>query len=68
MKIWTAELSSNEDECKKADVNRCEALVRRHAENMAHMQNTVFRVLQRGQELYQVCVFLITATETNLGL
>ncbi|XP_065568426.1 triple functional domain protein-like isoform X2 [Artemia franciscana] len=54
MKIWTVELSSNEDECKKADVNRCEALVRRHAENMAHMQNTVFRVLQRGQELYQL--------------
>lgn len=49
--MWSEELQHSE---LTRDAQKAEHLLRLHNENVTHMQNTTFQVLQAGQELAQV--------------
>uniref|UniRef100_T1IXB4 Uncharacterized protein n=1 Tax=Strigamia maritima TaxID=126957 RepID=T1IXB4_STRMM len=51
LEMWSDELRRSEP---VQDPSKAEHALQMHSENVAHMQNTAFEVLQRGQELCQL--------------
>ena len=53
LELWAEELQHME---MVTDGAKAEKLLQMHNDSVLHMQNCTFEVLQRGQELCQVCV------------
>lgn len=56
LELWAEELQHME---MVTDGAKAEQLLQMHNDSVLHMQNCTFEVLQRGQELCQVCVVTV---------
>ncbi|XP_077997965.1 triple functional domain protein-like [Glandiceps talaboti] len=51
LEVWTTDMQNTD---LGQDITSAEYILQMHVENVSHIQNQTFELLQRGQELYQV--------------
>ena len=56
LELWAEELQHLE---LSTDISKAEQHLQLHNESFVHMQNCVFEVLQRGQDLCQVGIYYL---------